>query len=167
MDKECKKKLWRLTQALNDDDPKRDNNIAIICNGVAKKGKRAADVLAKQYKSISTIEIDTNRAQERIPQPSWESHLDKRLTWKPHIQKINQEAIRRSQIMKKTVWHQVGSKLENTEAGLSRLHQTSHGICITCLEYSSNIQPYIPFQDTESESHDSPWSHQINANVEL
>ncbi|GFR77624.1 hypothetical protein ElyMa_002242700 [Elysia marginata] len=63
MDKEGKK-LWRLTQALNDDNPKRDNNTAIICNGVAKSGKRAADVLAKQYKSISTIEIDTNRAQE-------------------------------------------------------------------------------------------------------
>ncbi|GFR83060.1 hypothetical protein ElyMa_004114400 [Elysia marginata] len=63
MDEEGKK-LWRLTQALNDDNPKRDNNTAIICNGVAKSGKRAADVLAKQYKSISTIEIDTNRAQE-------------------------------------------------------------------------------------------------------
>ncbi|GFS13487.1 hypothetical protein ElyMa_001397700 [Elysia marginata] len=62
MDKEGKK-LWRLTQALND-NPKRDNNTAIICNGVAKSGKRAADVLAKQYKSISRIEIDTNRAQE-------------------------------------------------------------------------------------------------------
>ncbi|GFS04220.1 hypothetical protein ElyMa_004650900 [Elysia marginata] len=63
MDKEGKK-LWRLTQALNDDNPKRDNNTAIICNGVAKSGKRAADVLAKQYKSISTIEIDANRVQE-------------------------------------------------------------------------------------------------------
>ncbi|GFS12505.1 LINE-1 retrotransposable element ORF2 protein [Elysia marginata] len=79
MDKEGKK-LWRLTQALNDDNPKRDNNTAFICNGVAKSGKRAADVLAKQYKSISTIEIDTNRAQEvkerikEIKKPA--SHID-------------------------------------------------------------------------------------------
>ncbi|GFS01004.1 LINE-1 retrotransposable element ORF2 protein [Elysia marginata] len=72
------KKLWILTQALNDDNPKTDNNTAIICNGVAKSGKRAADVLAKQYKSISTI--DTNRAQEvkekmkEIKKPA--SHID-------------------------------------------------------------------------------------------
>ncbi|GFR79959.1 hypothetical protein ElyMa_002301300 [Elysia marginata] len=79
MDKEGKK-LWRLTQALNDDNPKRDNNTAIICNEVAKSGKIAADVLAKQYKSINTIEIGTNRAQEvkekikEIKKPA--SHID-------------------------------------------------------------------------------------------
>ncbi|GFR88296.1 reverse transcriptase-like protein [Elysia marginata] len=56
--------------------------------------------------------------------------LDKRLTWKPHIQKINQKAIRRSQIMK---------KLSDTKSGANSkiLRQVYQGYIRPVMEYAS------------------------------
>ncbi|GFR92037.1 reverse transcriptase-like protein [Elysia marginata] len=56
--------------------------------------------------------------------------LDKRLTWKPHIQKINQKAIRRSQIMK---------KLSGTKWGANSkiLRQVYQGYIRPVMEYAS------------------------------
>ncbi|GFS06682.1 retrovirus-related Pol polyprotein from type-1 retrotransposable element R1 4 [Elysia marginata] len=56
--------------------------------------------------------------------------LDKRLTWKPHIQKINQKAIRRSQIME---------KLYGTKWGANSkiLRQVYQGYIRPVMEYAS------------------------------
>ncbi|GFS16553.1 RNA-directed DNA polymerase from mobile element jockey [Elysia marginata] len=56
--------------------------------------------------------------------------LDKRLTWKPHIQKIKQKAIRRSQIMK---------KLSGTKWGANSkiLRQVYQGYIRPVMEYAS------------------------------
>ncbi|GFR92518.1 LOW QUALITY PROTEIN: reverse transcriptase-like protein [Elysia marginata] len=68
---------------------------------------------------------------------TWKPHiqkinqkLDKRLTWKPHIQKINQKAIRRSQIMK---------KLSGTKWGANSkiLRQVYQGYIRPVMEYAS------------------------------
>ena len=56
-------KLWRLTKALNDENPQKTNT-ALTTNGSTVCGKKAADVLAKQYETASTVELDPNRAKK-------------------------------------------------------------------------------------------------------
>ncbi|GFR59550.1 RNA-directed DNA polymerase from mobile element jockey [Elysia marginata] len=85
--------------------------------------------------SLKTKERDVTLTMNGQPLPTEDTQtflgitLDKRLTWKPHIQKINQKAIRRSQIMK---------KLSGTKWGANSkiLRQVYQGYIRPVMEYA-------------------------------
>ena len=59
--------------------------------------------------------------------------LDCRLTWKPHIDGVRTRAIRRLALIKKKCRNFLGCNRSCSKAGLQRIHQTSHGICLNVM----------------------------------
>ena len=103
--------------------------------------------------SNTTVNLKLTINKQQIPQEDTPTYLgvklDKRLTWRPHIQETERRATRRLSLMKKTGWHQVGSQQQNSQTGVHGKRPTSDGVRISGLGYSKKEQHQQAGQSTE------------------
>ena len=52
--------------------------------------------------------------------------FDPRLTWKKHLEETQTKGVRRTALLKKTGWNNMGSKPSSTQKDICRIHKTSH-----------------------------------------
>ncbi|KAK3751500.1 hypothetical protein RRG08_030525 [Elysia crispata] len=95
-------KLWQLTKALNDDSVFRSQTV-LLTESRPAAGKAACNVLANAYKNRGVARLQLDGEKIEIPdKPTFLGvTLDPRLTWKPHLETVENKSIRRLSLMKK------------------------------------------------------------------